>query len=109
MLNTELKRPTNFHSDSTRSRNPERLRAALEGDAVRAGGSRLTDTVTGTSGFAEQFAAQGPFDRQYRSLHQLDLHRRLLRYPCSYLIYSRRSTPCRTKPKPTSIADYTKY
>jgi hypothetical protein len=48
----------------------------------------LTDAITGTSGFAEMFAAQGPADGRGRSLRQLDLKHRLLRYPCSYTIYS---------------------
>ena len=48
----------------------------------------LTSTVTGTSGFAEIFAAEGPRDRAGRSFRQLDLDHRLLRYPCSYMIYS---------------------
>jgi hypothetical protein len=48
----------------------------------------LPGTVHGTSGFAEKFAAQGPRDSQGRSLRQLDLRTRLLRYPCSYMIYS---------------------
>ena len=48
----------------------------------------LPGIVTGTSGFAEQFAAQGPYDRKGRSLRQLDLHRRMMRYPCSYMIYT---------------------
>lgn len=48
----------------------------------------LGDTIRGSSGFAERFERQGPFDRKGRSLRQLDLHRRLLRYPCSYMIYS---------------------
>jgi hypothetical protein len=48
----------------------------------------LTAPVAGTSGFAERFAAQGPRDRAGRSLRDLDLTRRLLRYPCSYTIYS---------------------
>jgi hypothetical protein len=48
----------------------------------------LTDAVKGTSGFAEIFSAQGPADSRGRSLRQLDLERRLLRYPCSYMIYS---------------------
>jgi hypothetical protein len=48
----------------------------------------LTAAVTGSSGFAEQFAAQGPADRRGRSLRQLDLEHRLLKYPCSFLIYS---------------------
>jgi hypothetical protein len=48
----------------------------------------LTAPITGTSGFAEQFSARGPADARGRSLRQLDLTRRLLRYPCSYMIYS---------------------
>jgi hypothetical protein len=48
----------------------------------------LTAAIKGTSGFAENFAAQGPADSRGRSLRQLDLERRLLRYPCSYMIYS---------------------
>jgi hypothetical protein len=48
----------------------------------------LTGPLTGTSGFADSFAAAGPVDTRGRSLRQLDLSRRLLQYPCSYLIYS---------------------
>jgi hypothetical protein len=48
----------------------------------------LTDRVRGQSGFSERFSASGPRDRQGRSLHELDLNRRLMKYPCSYLIYS---------------------
>ena len=44
--------------------------------------------MRGTSGFAERFSALGPNDKQGRSLRQLDLSRRLMRYPCSYMIYS---------------------
>lgn len=44
--------------------------------------------VEGSSGFAEKFAATGPFDHKGRSLRQFDLDGRLMRYPCSYLIYS---------------------
>jgi hypothetical protein len=48
----------------------------------------LTAPIKGTAGFAEKFAAQGPVDSRGRSLRQLDLERRLLRYPCSYMVYS---------------------
>jgi hypothetical protein len=48
----------------------------------------LTARITGSAGFAETFAAQGPADSRGRSLRQLDLERRLLRYPCSYMVYS---------------------
>lgn len=48
----------------------------------------LTGRVRGTSGFAREFAAAGPFDAGGRSLRQFDLETRLFRFPCSYLIYS---------------------
>jgi hypothetical protein len=48
----------------------------------------LPGRVQGTSGFTERFAASGPRDSRGRSLHELDLTRRLQKYPCSYLIYS---------------------
>lgn len=48
----------------------------------------LTGGVAGGSGFAEQFPAAGPRDAKGRSLRQLDLERRLFRYPCSYMIYA---------------------
>jgi hypothetical protein len=46
------------------------------------------DPVRGTSGFAERFAASGRRDSKGRTLRDLDLRTRLLRYPCSYMIYS---------------------
>lgn len=48
----------------------------------------LGGKIEGSSGFAEKFAKQGPTDRRGRSLRQLDLEQRLMRYPCSYMIYS---------------------
>jgi hypothetical protein len=50
--------------------------------------AKLSAPVRGTSGFAERFSARGPRDSKGRSLYELDLTRRLMRYPCSYLIYS---------------------
>ena len=50
--------------------------------------ARLTDRVRGGSGFTERFATSGPRDRKGRSLYEFDLNRRLMKYPCSYLIYS---------------------
>ena len=50
--------------------------------------TKLTGTIRGSSGFAERFSASGPKDRKGRSLYELDLNRRLMKYPCSYLIYS---------------------
>jgi hypothetical protein len=50
--------------------------------------AKLTDRVRGASGFAERFSSIGPRDTRGRSLHELDLNRRLMKYPCSFLIYS---------------------
>lgn len=44
--------------------------------------------IRGTSGFAELFSALGPSDSRGRSLRQLQLEGRLMRYPLSYMIYS---------------------
>jgi len=48
----------------------------------------LAGKIQGTSGFAAKFAAAGPADSRGRSLRQLDLEKRLMRYPCSYMIYT---------------------
>lgn len=48
----------------------------------------LKGDISGTSGFAEVFAAAGPRDHKGRSLRDLSLKGRLMRYPCSYMIYS---------------------
>jgi hypothetical protein len=50
--------------------------------------AKLEAPVKGTSGFAEEFAARGPRDKRDRSLRDLDMTTRMLRYPCSWLIYS---------------------
>jgi hypothetical protein len=48
----------------------------------------LANAISGRSGFAERMSANGPRDRKGRSLYELDLKTRLMKYPCSYLIYS---------------------
>jgi len=48
----------------------------------------LPRRIEGSSGFAEKFSARGPKDGRGRSLYQLDLERRMMRYPCSYMIYA---------------------
>jgi hypothetical protein len=50
--------------------------------------AKLTTPIRGTSGFAAEFAKQGPFDRRGRSLREFDLKTRLFRYPLSFLVYS---------------------
>jgi hypothetical protein len=44
--------------------------------------------LTPRAGFATQFTGAGPKDARGRSLRELDLTSRLLKYPCSYMIYS---------------------
>jgi len=48
----------------------------------------LDDNISGTSGFAEVFARQGPKDSKGRSLREFDMESRMFKYPLSYLIYS---------------------
>ncbi len=48
----------------------------------------LQAPIKGTSGFTEEYAARGPKDHQGRSVREFDLTHRLLKYPCSPLIYS---------------------
>ena len=50
--------------------------------------AKLAGPLKGTSDFAREFSRRGPRDRHGRSLRDLDLTRRMFRYPCSYLIYS---------------------
>ena len=44
--------------------------------------------LTPRPGFAKSLEAAAPKDRQGRSFGQLDAVNRLLRYPCSYMVYS---------------------
>jgi hypothetical protein len=48
----------------------------------------LPGPITGPTAFASSFSKRGPRDQRGRSLYELDLGRRLLKYPCSYEIYS---------------------
>ena len=63
------------------------------------GEAPLPGPMDGSSGFREYFQNLGPRDHLGRSLRDFDLHRRLFRYPCSYLIYSEQfdSLPARAK------------
>ena len=51
-------------------------------------GEAPIDNVRGSTSFAGRFSAQGPRDARGRSLRDLDLKQRLMRYPCSYVVYS---------------------
>jgi hypothetical protein len=52
------------------------------------GEARTPIPLTPLPGFAKRLASKTPADRRGRSFGQLDLQNRLLRYPCSYMIYS---------------------
>ena len=52
------------------------------------GEAPLPAPIRGTSGFAAHFEARGPRDSLGRSLRQFDLRHRLMKFPCSYLVYS---------------------
>ena len=54
--------------------------------------AQLAGGVKGTTDFAKKFSGRGLRDAKGRSLYQLDLRTRLLKYKCSYLIYSDPST-----------------
>jgi hypothetical protein len=68
---------------------PQRLQAIVR-DLVDAllfvDEAPLPGRVRGSTAFAEHFSAEGPHDRQGRSLRQFDLERRMMKYPCSYMI-----------------------
>ena len=48
----------------------------------------MYDPVEGVSTFTKTFPERGPRDRQGRSLRDFDLHKRMFRYPLSYMLYS---------------------
>ena len=51
-------------------------------------GGLNTKQEIASSSFAREFQARGARDSKGRSLRDFDLHDRIFRYPCSYLIYS---------------------
>jgi hypothetical protein len=53
-----------------------------------AGEAPLAGPIQGASSFAKTFTAQGPRDKQGRSLRDFDLEKKVFRYPVSYMIYS---------------------
>lgn len=87
LLNRELKEPEGHRWDSTETI----LNSAAESLVkyfLFVGEAPLAAPLQGTSSFAAEFSARGPRDPAGRSLRDLDLETRLLRYPCSYLIYT---------------------
>jgi hypothetical protein len=87
LLNRELGRAPNFRSESTLSR-VKSVAEPLVRALLFSKEAPLAAPIAGSSPFTKEFAAQGPRDPQGRSLRELDLRKRLFRYPCSYLVYS---------------------
>ena len=86
-LNKDLKEPADKKWDSVKRR-IESAGDQLAKYLLFSGEAKLDGPVAGTSEFAKEFAARGPFDTRGRSLREFDLKTRLFKYPCSYLIYS---------------------
>jgi hypothetical protein len=78
----------NLRQDASESSLKEYLERVV-GTMLFADAVPLTEPIKGTTSFAAEFSARGPRDSKGRSLYQLDLNTRLLRYPLSYLIYSK--------------------
>jgi hypothetical protein len=86
-LNRELGEAADHLWDSTKSRIKSANEPLVE-YLLFSGEAELTGRIRGTSSFAEEFAQRGPRDSHGRSLRDLDLERRIFKYPCSYLVYS---------------------
>lgn len=86
-LNRELGEPAGKRWESTTSRIKSACEPLVE-YLLFCDETPLTERIAGSSRFAEEFAAPGPRDKRGRSLRELDLTKRMFRYPCSYLIYS---------------------
>src|SRR5262245_4141765 len=87
-LNRELGRLADYRSETT-LRRIQNISEPLVRYLLFSKETPLTDKVRGTSTFAEEFAKRGPRDPRGRSLRDFDLEKRLFKYPCSYLIYSK--------------------
>ncbi|MDB5346646.1 MAG: hypothetical protein JWP89_5023 [Schlesneria sp.] len=87
-LNKELGEQEGHRWDSTNTRIKSSCEALVK-YMLFCDEAPLTSPLQGTSTFAADFVELGPRDPANRSLRDFDLQRRLFKYPCSYLIYSR--------------------
>lgn len=87
-LNRELGEPADHRWPSTNTI-LDSAAASLVECFLFSGAATLPAPITGPTSFAEEFAINAPTDAHGRSLRSLDLQQRLLRYPCSFLIYSK--------------------
>jgi hypothetical protein len=87
-LNKDLKEPEGHRWDSTTTRIKHACEALVR-YLLFSEEAPLTAKMQGSTLFADEFTQRGPQDTQGRSLRDFDLERRLFKYPCSYLVYSR--------------------
>ena len=80
-------RPAGTHNDSTISRVNNACEPLVE-YLLFSGEAKLNGPIVGPTDFVKTFSQPGPRDSKGRSLRDLDLKTRLLRYPLSYLIYA---------------------
>lgn len=88
VMNRAMDRPEDYRSDSAKRRISSAADKLVE-YMLFADELQLTDRVAGTSNFASEFASRGPRDSKGRSLRDFDLTAHMMKYPCSYLIYSK--------------------
>jgi len=86
-MNKLLERDPDFLSDSAQRRLDKAAKGVVD-HLLMCGEFPLTDQVSGTSQFTNEFSARGKRDSRGRSLRDFDLQTRLFRYPCSFLIHS---------------------
>ncbi len=86
-LNRDLNRPSDYHSDSMRSRITSVCEPLVHA-MLFCGEQALANPIKGNGGYAAKFEKLGPADTAGKSLRQLDLQTHLFKYRCSYLIYS---------------------
>lgn len=82
-----LHEDANTHTDSYEIRLKSACEPVVEA-MLFCGEAPLGGDVKGSTDYVHQFESLGPCDSHGRSLRQFDLHTRLFKYPCSYLIYS---------------------
>lgn len=86
-MNELLDRPEGHISESAARRIAASAQRVLE-YLLMVDEFQLTDVVSGSSPFADEFVSRRIADAKGRSLRDFDLQTRLFKYPCSYLIYS---------------------
>ncbi|MEM7316711.1 MAG: hypothetical protein AAF497_26555, partial [Planctomycetota bacterium] len=86
-MNKILERSPDYRSESTSRRINKAAEKLLE-SLLFSNEFPLQSPIAGSKKFRTEFAANSRKDTKGRSLRDLDLQTRLLRYPCSYLIYT---------------------